>query len=120
MSYDLSVGVEVAGVENLIVEIGRPYYDSPTYNLRDMFCECMAWDYEQGKWYKVSEVLPKIERGVHELAFNGKKYVKYNPKNGWGSRQSALQCLESLLQCFAGFGPASREPIPFEHLYMRW
>lgn len=120
MSYDLRVGVKVAGCEDLIVEIGRPTYDSPTYNLRDMFRACMDWDYEQGKWYKVSEVLPKVERGVHELAFEGKKYDKYNPENGWGSRQGALQCLESLLQCFAEFGPNSWEPIPFEHLYMRW
>lgn len=120
MSYDLRVGVKVAGVEDLIVEIGRPERDSPTYNLSDMFRACMDWDYKQGEWYKVSEVLPKVERGVHELRFHGKKYDKYNPENGWGSRQSALECLESLLRCFAEYGPDSWEPIPFEHLYMRW
>ena len=120
MSYDLRVGVKVAGVEDLIVEIGRPTYDSPTYNLSGMFRACMHWDYEQGEWYKVSDVLPKIERGVHELRFHGKEYDKYNPSNGWGTRQGALECLESLLECFAEYGPESWTPIPFEHLYMRW
>lgn len=113
MSYNLSIGVKVAGVEDLIVEIGRPLYDSPTYNLGDMFRACMDWDYEQGVWYKVSDVLPKVERGVHELRFHGKKYDKYNG-------QDALIVLESLLECFAEYGPESWKSIPFEHLYMRW
>lgn len=120
MSYDLRVGVKVAGVKDLIVEIGRPLYDSPTYNLGDMFRACMDWDYKQCEWYKVSDVLPKVKRGVHELQFNGKEYDKYNPSNGWGGRQGALKVLESLLECFAEYGPESYASIPFKHLYMRW
>lgn len=120
MSYDLSIGVKVAGVEDLIVEIGRPLYDSPTYNFGNMFRACMDWDYEQGVWYKVSDILPKVERGVHELRFHSKEYDKYNKSNGLGFRQDALKVLESLLECFVKYGPENRISIPFEHLYMRW
>ena len=120
MSYDLRVGVKVAGVEDLIVEIGRPEYDSPTYNYSDMFRACMDWDFEQSKWYPVSEALPKVERGLHELRYNGKAYDKFVPENGWGSKQGAACCLKSLLDCFADFGPDSWQPIPLDCLYMKW
>ena len=88
-----------------------------------MFVNCMGWEYEQGEWYRISEVLPYIERGVHELTFNKKKYEKYNPDNGWGNVESALKALQSLLECIkdhAGLTEWPSNKIPIEHLYMRW
>ena len=84
MSYDIRFGVKVEGAKNVFAIIGRPEYDDPTYNIRDIFVKSMDWDYKQGEWYPMTEVMPKIERGIHELTYNEKEYKKYNPSNGWG------------------------------------
>lgn len=120
MSYDIRFGVKVADADGMIAVVGRPEYDSPTYNLRDMFVACMDWNYKQGEWYKVTEVIPKIERGIHELKFNAKKYKKYNPENGWGDLQGALECLENWVTEISHYQDGWYEEIPIEHLWFRW
>lgn len=123
MSYDIRIGVMVQDSGGLIVEVGRPEYDSPTYNLRDMFVACMDWNYKQGEWYKVTDVLPKIERGERELKFNKRAYTKYNPSNGWGNTESALECIESILDCIEHFIDGEYyicESIPSEYLWFKW
>ena len=122
MSYDVRIGVKVEGMNGYIAVIDQPEYDSPTYNLRDMFVACMDWDYTQGEWYNCAEVLPKFEKGLHELKFNRKKYTKYNPPNGWGSIESAISFMESFVQKIGEIvsGSWSWNEIPPEHLWMRW
>lgn len=120
MSYDIRLGVKVADTNDLIVAIGQPEYDSPTYNLRDMFVACMDWNYTQSEWYRVEEVLPKIERGIHELKFNAKEYKKYNPPNGWGNINSALECLESIVKCISEYSNGYYDEIPIKHLWIKW
>lgn len=95
MSYDIRIGVKVEGADCFAV-VAEPEYASPTYNLRDMFVACMDWDYNQGEWYRCTEALPKLERGLHELTFNRKKYTQFNPSNGWGStdRTAKTKCIE--------------------------
>ena len=102
MSYDLRIAVKVAGTpkdEDLFVVIAEPECNNPTYNLGQMFRACTGWDYEQGKFYRVSDVYTNIERGIYELTYNKEKYVRYNPSNGWGSTTSALEALKSLKEC---------------------
>lgn len=122
MSYDIRFAVKVAGADkDIYAVIGHPEYDTPTYNLRDIFVKCMDWDYDQGEWYRMDEVIPKIERGVHELAFHEKKYKPLEPKNGWGQVSSAMMCLQSILDWFKD--PWCRgwnEDIPIECIYMAW
>ena len=120
MSYDLRIGVKVADTD-IIAVIAEPEYRSPTYNLGKMFRACMDWDYKQGEWYNCKDVLPKIERGIHELRFNTNKYKQYNPENGWGNISSALQALESLLYCIENQTNGwAWQTIPLEHLWMSW
>ena len=122
MSYDIRFGVKVAGApSDCYAVIGRPEHDSPTYNLRDMFVACMDWDYHQGEWYPLMEVLPKIEKGVHELTFNRKKYLKYNPPNGWGDVDSALKALQSIIEYWKEESAWGwNGDIPKDCIYMRW
>lgn len=126
MSYDIRFAVKVAGApDDCYAVIGHPVYDSPTYNLRDMFVACMGWDYEQSKWYPLMEVLPKIERGVHELTFNVRKYKKFNPKNGWGDTESALLALKSIVDYFSpnnygGLVGSWNADIPLDCFYISW
>ena len=131
MSYDIRLAVRVEGApvnedgEPLYAVIDEPELASPTYNLGDMFRACTGWDYEQGKFYRVSEVLPLIEKGIHELRFNGRAYKKYEPDNGWGSIGGALEALESMLECIEKNGPGNGwnkgwNEIPLDCLYIAW
>lgn len=87
-----------------------------------MFVACMDWDYNQGEWYRCTEALPKLERGLHELTFNRKKYTQFNPSNGWGSIDSAIRAIASVIECIKNEveGVWSWNEIPLECLYMRW
>lgn len=115
MSYDLEIAVKVDGTD-IFAMIAEPDYANPTYNLGDMFRACMDWDYKQSKYYPCSEVIEYIERGIRELRIHRKKYIKYNPSNGWGDIDGAISALESLRKCIY----EQAEFIPIEHLWMRW
>lgn len=115
MSYDIRICVKVDGTDRFAV-IARPEYDSPTYNLRDMFVACMGWNYKQGEHYRCNHVIGKVEHGIRELHTNLAEYEKYNPPNGWGTLDGAIKVLESLRDCIY----ENAEDIPMECLYMRW
>lgn len=122
MSYDIRFGVKVKGApDDVYAIIGHPDRDSPTYNNRPIFVKAMDWEYKQGDWYPMSEVLPKVERGIHELTFNQKAYKKLEPPNGWGGIESSLEALQSIMNWFNH--PWERgwdEDIPLDCIYMRW
>ncbi len=122
MSYDIRFGVKVAGAgDDVYAVIGHPEYDSPTYNNRDIFVKSMDWDYHQGEWYSLPEIVPKIERGIHELSFNAKAYKELEPDNGWGGISSSLQCLKSILEWISNERAWGwNGDIPIECIYMRW
>ena len=102
MSYDIRFGVKVAGApDDCFAVIGQPEYDSPTYNLRDVFVKSMGWNYHQGEWYSITDVLPKIQRGIDELTQHPEKYKPLEPDNGWGTVGSANQCLRSVVDYFS-------------------
>lgn len=115
MSYDLRIAVKIEGYDGY-ADIAYPEYDSPTYNLSKMFRACMDWDYKQGEYYPCSKYAEKLATGVSQLTWNRELYEKYNPPNGWGDIDSAIEALRSWwirIQEIA-------EDIPIEHLYMRW
>lgn len=122
MSYDIRFGVKVAGApDGTYAVIGHPELDSPTYNNRDIFVKSMDWDYHQGEWYKLRDVIPKVERGIHELKFNDKAYKNLEPDNGWGGISSSLNALQSIMQWITEeiqWGWNSE--IPIDCIYMRW
>lgn len=126
MSYDIRFGVKVAGApEDCFAVIGVPEYDSPTYNLRDMFVKAMDWDYTQGEWYPITDVLPKVQHGILELTLHTNKYKQYEPENGWGTIGSAIKCLQSIIDYFkpdswSGFGGSWNSDIPLNCIYMCW
>ena len=115
MSYDIRICVKIEGYHGY-AEIDEPEYDSPTYNLGDMFRACMDWNYTQGQEYPCDYVIKKVEHGINELRTHRAKYEKYNPPNGWGDLDEAIRVLESLRECIY----QNAENIPIEYLYMRW
>ena len=122
MSYDVRFGVETKmpnrwGERFAIVEV--PSMDSPTYNYSKLFRACMDWDYEQDVWYPMSEVIPRIERGIHELSFNREQYIDLEPENGWGTLEGALNCLRDWYDNLTDrWGITHTWPI--ESLWFRW
>ena len=126
MSYDIRFGVKVAGApEGCYAVIGEPQYNCPTYNLRDIFVKSMDWDYKQGEWYTITEVMPKIQRGITELTMHPEKYKKLEPENGWGTIGSAVWCLKSVVdyfspESFGGLSGGWNADIPIVCIYMSW
>lgn len=121
MSYDIRFGVKVAGAEDVYAVIGEPEFHSPTYNNREIFTKCMDWDYNQSEWYKVTDVIPKLERGIHELQFNSKEYKNLEPENGWGGISSSLNALQSIMKWITEDRRWSwNNDIPIECIYMCW
>lgn len=123
MSYDLIIGVKVDGAQDLYAVIAEPELSSPTYNLQNMLVACMGWDYEQGQWYNVADVLPKIQHGIKELCLHASKYEKYNAPNGYGTVEGALKALKSLEKCIRDNSAEASNTwneIPLELMYMRW
>ena len=84
----------------------------------------MDWDYHQGEWYKISEVLPKIQHGITELTLHPQRYKKLEPENSWGTIGSAIECLRSVVDYFSdnwdGLGGSWNADVPIDCIYMRW
>ena len=124
MSYDLRFGTKVATDDgsDLFVVIGYPEYDSPTYNLGEMFRACTGWDFKQGEWYKAEDVLPLIRHGLAGLTAYPGKYRKYEPGNGWGTVEGAAHTLRSLIEGIEEYGEpdGNWSAVPLKYLYVRW
>lgn len=123
MSYDIRLGVKVDGAKDLYAVVDEPELASPTYNLGQMFRKCTGWNYEQGKWYKVSDVLPLIQHGIQELSYHPSVYKKYNAPNGWGTLESALEALKSMEKCIRDNSEDASitwNEIPLDLMYIRW
>lgn len=124
MSYDIRFAVKVADHEDLYAVIGEPERHSPTYNIGNMLRKCMDWDFHQGEWYQVTEIIPKIERGIHELTFNKTQYICMEPEDKWGSCESALNALKSIMSWLTddwnGIKGSWNADIPLECIYMTW
>lgn len=122
MSYDIRFAVKVAGAaDDVYAVIGEPERSSPTYNLGTMFRRCMDWDFKQSEWYPLQDVIPKVERGLHELRFNPAKYRQYEPDNGWGTIGSAIEALQSILTwCADEWRRGWNGDIPLDCIYMAW
>lgn len=119
MSYDLRLGVRTVETNNNrenIVVVAAPELDSPTYNLGTMFRIAMDWDFNQGEWYKVSDVIYNIRSGRDALAMNPERFRKYEPENKWGTVEAAIECLDSLILCIN----ETSEDWPLNALWLRW
>jgi hypothetical protein len=135
VSYDIRWCVETVMPNNdgeRFCAVRTPEYDSPTYNYRKMFVACMGWDYSQsecdedGNWhtcyYPMTDVIPKLERGLKELQEHPERFRKYEPKNGWGTLSGAIKCIKSWLNELDGEDnwDAITNEWPIEALWWRW
>lgn len=115
MSYDIRIKAKIEGC-GYYATVGVPEYDSPTYNLRDMFVACMDWDYKQGELYSCDFVIDRLSLGIFNLKTRPEYYEQYNPENGWGDIDSAIRALESAKNCIY----ECAKNIPLWCLYFQW
>jgi hypothetical protein len=126
MSYDIRIAVKVEGAEkgNEYAVIAEPELNSPTYNIGEMLRVCTGWDFNQGEYYRVSDVYQNIVRGIINLREHEEEFEKYNSPNGWGTTVSALKALESLKQCIDEIedpnGWSGWNTFPKTLLYVAW
>lgn len=112
MSYDIEFQVKTEYGD--YIKIGEPTHASPTYNIGNMLRTAMDWDFKQFETYKVSEILPKLELGLTQLKQNPENYRQYEPENKWGTVETAVETLNSILEFIYDTN------IPLEYLYMIW
>lgn len=122
MSYDLRFAVKVKDApKDMFAIIGQPELHSPTYNIGMIFRKAMDFDFVQGEFYKLSELIPHIERGMKELRINAKEYKHLEPENGWGTTDSALKALKSIMDWIDDdLKWGWNSDIPLDCIYMAW
>lgn len=126
MSYDLRIAVKVEGAEkgNEFAVIAEPEYSDPTYSIGDMLRKCTEWDFEQSKFYRVSDVYQNIVRGIVNLREHEEEFKKYNSPIGYGTTINALKALESLKKCIDDienpYGWNGWNTFPKDLLYIAW
>jgi len=122
MSYDIRFAVKVAGKEDYFAVIGEPEHNSPTYNIGDLWRKAMDFDFEQGKFYPVKELIPHFERCIHELQFNPLAYKNLEPENGWGSAATVMTATLSIMEYLRedGWSRGWNSDLPLDYIYMSW
>lgn len=58
----------------------------------------ILWRPKENGYFKASDIIIKLEKGIKKLKSKPEYFKKYNPKNGWGSYEIFLCFCESLLQ----------------------
>ena len=99
MSYSISFMVKVEGVDAW-VEV-EDCDANTTWNVREMIEKStgLPWLNCQNNGL-CSEVVPKIEHGLHELENNRMEYIQYEAKNGWGTVETTKRFFRDILQAW--------------------
>ena len=120
MSYDIRFAVK--DERGKYIDVFEPDLPHPTYNIGNMFRAAMGWDFKQGEYYRVSEIIDHLFQGIEELTIHSAKYRQYNAPNGWGSTSGALECLQSVITCLREHVEDAYDGNDYslEYLYMRW
>lgn len=96
MSYDIDFRVKVEGIDRYI-SVGDCDANI-TWNVRKIIelSTGLPWLNEENNGLCV-DVIPSIEKGLHELLNNGEKYKKYEAPNGWGTVDGTIQFFHQII-----------------------
>lgn len=102
MSYDITFKVKVEGLDYWL-----PVGDCEaniTWNVREMIVKStgLEWNNCCNNGF-CKDIIPKIEKGLHELIEHPEKYKKYEAKNGWGTVEGTKQFFECILKAWRDF-----------------
>lgn len=114
MSYDCEIGTVFA---NKTIECFYiPTISNPTYNLRNIFCKAMDFEFTQGKWYPMKDMLGRFDRAIETIYADPASFRSLEPANRWGTVEGALECFK----CWASESRDLLAEVPIENLYFRW
>jgi len=98
MSWDFGMEVDVGG--DCPISLGGGYDDfraNYTYNVSPMFYEAFKGLLDEGinglHGMLGKDARPMIETAIRRMQAAPKKYQKWNPDNGWGNYEGALNLL---------------------------
>lgn len=102
MSYDITFKVKVEGCDRWV-----PVGDCTaniTWNVREIITRStgLSWGNEENNGL-CKDVIPFIEKGLHELRVNGVKYIKYESPNGWGTVGGTIRFFETIIKEWSYF-----------------
>ena len=102
MSYDISFRVKVEGVDAW-VDVGECDANI-TWNVREIIERStgLPWNNEANNGL-VKDVIPHIERGLHELVNYPYKYKEYESPNGWGTIDGTIHFFTRILESWRAF-----------------
>ena len=97
MSYDITFKVKVDGLDYWL-----PVGDceaNTTWNVREMIVKStgLEWNNCCNNGF-CKDIIPKIEKGLHELMEHPEKYKKYEAQNGWGTVESTKRFFNQILE----------------------
>lgn len=102
MSYDISFRVKVEGVDAW-VDVGDCDANI-TWNVRKIIelSTGLPWENEANNGL-VKDIIPRIEKGLHELVNYPHKYKQYESPNGWGTVDGTIHFFNRILKCWYYF-----------------
>ena len=102
MSYDITFKVKVEGLDYWL-PVGYCEANT-TWNVREMIVKStgLEWNNCCNNGF-CKDVIPHIEKGLHELTEHPEKYKKYEAENGWGTVESTKRFFECILKSWHDF-----------------
>ena len=102
MSYDISFKVKVEGVDAWL-DVGDCDANI-TWNVRKIIELSTGLPWNNGKNNGlVKDIIPSIEKGLHELVNYPHKYKPYEASNGWGTVEETIQFFDRILKDWREF-----------------
>jgi len=81
------------------IKMVEVYSGNYTHNVIPMWTKAGIYDdlyNSQGK--KVKDIILNLKKGLIKMKRNPNKYLKLNPKNGWGEYYTAMEFLEEIIK----------------------
>lgn len=102
MSYDIDFRVKIEGVDRYI-SVGDCDANI-TWNVGKIIrlSTGLEWKNEESNGL-CKDVIPFIEKGLHELKTNGQEYKQYEAPNGWGTVSGTIRFFEWVLRDWRRF-----------------
>lgn len=88
MSYDLSVECQHCG--------SKVWHRDPTYNLAAMFAAALGSSIRDLDGRPAHECVDRLAAAVSDMEAQPDYYKQFNPKNGWGNYDGALEILREM------------------------
>ena len=102
MSYDISFRVKVEGVDAW-VDVGDCDANI-TWNVGKIIrlSTGLEWKNEENNGL-VKDIIPCIEKGLHELVNYSEKYYAFESPNGWGTVDDTIHFFDRILKSWQDF-----------------